>query len=100
MLTEEVDEGLVLLGKVMDWDPIDLTYASLLEARDGATRWDDKLVTKAPRPKDLHSAVSSSWPCVCVCVSPQSVACLLRDAEGVTPACLEGLACGMGGGWR
>lgn len=58
MLTEEVDEGLVLLGKVMNWDPIDLTYASLLEARDGATRWDDKPVTKAPRPKDLHSAVS------------------------------------------
>eukprot|EP00752_Nemacystus_decipiens_P001803 g1742.t1 len=54
MLTENVDEGLVLLGKVMGWDLIDLTYASLLEARDGATRWDDKPVTKAPRPKDLH----------------------------------------------
>lgn len=58
MLTEEVDEGLVLLGRIMDWDPIDLTYASLLEAHDGATRWDDKPVIKAPRPEDLPSSVS------------------------------------------
>lgn len=62
MLTEELDEGLVLLGRIMDWDPIDLTYASLLEARDGATRWDDKPLKKAPRPKDLHTAVSELKP--------------------------------------
>lgn len=58
MLTEEVDEGLVLLGRIMDWDPIDLTYASLLETHEGATRWDGKPIIKAPIPKDLPSTVS------------------------------------------
>ncbi|CAM9649257.1 unnamed protein product, partial [Ectocarpus sp. 6 AP-2014] len=32
MLTDDVDEGLVLLGRVMGWDPIDITYTPLLEA--------------------------------------------------------------------
>lgn len=31
----------------------------LLEASDGTTRWDGKPVIKAPRPKGLHSTVSS-----------------------------------------
>lgn len=61
MLTEEVDEGLVLLGRIMGWDPIDLTYASLLDAADGLVRWDDKPVMKAPKPKDLDPAVSISY---------------------------------------
>ncbi|CAM9624227.1 unnamed protein product [Laminaria digitata] len=55
MLTEEMDEGLVLLGRILGWDPIDLTYASLLETGDGMIRWDDKPVKKAPKPKDLDS---------------------------------------------
>lgn len=57
MLTEEIDEGLVLLGKILGWDLIDLTYASLLENRDGFVRWDDKKVLKAPKPEDLDKNV-------------------------------------------
>lgn len=122
MLTDNIDEGLVLLGKLMDWDPIDLTYASLLEARNGGTRWDDKPVTKAPRPKDLHSAVSlTDYICVVVpclfVISVCSCACLLRDGwrgvdDGRCMPCLlerffvfrEGVSCrkavvvGGGGG--
>lgn len=60
MLTEAMDEGLVLLGRILGWDPIDLTYASLLETGDGMIRWDDKPVKKAPKPKDLDSHVSAA----------------------------------------
>ena len=60
MLTEEMDEGLVLLGRILGWDPIDLTYASLLETGDGMIRWDAKPVKRAPKPKDLDSHVSAA----------------------------------------
>ncbi|CAM9372174.1 unnamed protein product [Ascophyllum nodosum] len=54
MLTEDVDESLVLLGKILGWDPIDLTYASLLKTgANGSVRWDGKAVQKAPKPEDL-----------------------------------------------
>lgn len=69
MLTEEVDEGLVLLGKILGWDPIDLTYTSLLETREGALRWDDKPLKKAPKPSELDRDVSVHvYLCVCVFV--------------------------------
>lgn len=59
MLTEEVDEGLVLLGRILGWDPIDLTYASLLETGEGGSlRWDNKPVQKAPKKEDLDEDVS------------------------------------------
>lgn len=58
MFTENVDEGLVLLGKILGCDHIDLTYASLLETGDGFMRWDDKPVIKAPKPKELSEEVS------------------------------------------
>lgn len=59
MLTEEVDEGLVLLGRIMGWDMIDLTYTSLLENRAGAVRWDGKPLKGAPKVRDLDDEVSS-----------------------------------------
>lgn len=59
MLTEEVDEGLVLLGRIMGWDMIDLTYTSLLENRAGAVRWDGKPLKGAPKVGDLDEKVSS-----------------------------------------
>lgn len=59
MLTDEMDEGLVLLGRILGWDPIDLTYASLLETGEGGSlRWDKKPVKKAPKKEDLDKDVS------------------------------------------
>ena len=63
MLTEDVDESLVLLGKILGWDPIDLTYASLLKTgANGSVRWDGKAVQKAPKPEDLDEDVRECPP--------------------------------------
>lgn len=77
MLTEEVDEGLVLLGKVLGWDPIDLTYASLLETRDdGFIRWDNKRVKKAPKTESLSAKVRSA--CL-TCIKNAFSSCCMDD---------------------
>ncbi|CAM9787364.1 unnamed protein product, partial [Sphacelaria rigidula] len=59
MLMEELDEGLVLMGRILGWEPIDLTYSPLLETRDGVDnkRWDGKPWKPAPRASDLHPDV-------------------------------------------
>lgn len=56
--TDELDEGLVLLSRIVSWDPIDLTYASMLTNHEGAVRWDKKPLKRAPDPADLDVDVS------------------------------------------
>lgn len=60
MLTEAVDEGLVLLGRILGWDMIDLTYASMLRTREGVRRWDDKPLTRVPKVEELDEEVSTA----------------------------------------
>ncbi|CAM9975787.1 unnamed protein product [Sphacelaria rigidula] len=57
MLTERFDEGLALLQKMLNWDPIDITYCKMLQTKKGEKRWDGKPLQDVPKIPDLPPEV-------------------------------------------
>lgn len=57
MLTERFDEGLALLQKMLNWDPIDITYCKMLQTKKGETRWDGKPLENVPKIHELSPEV-------------------------------------------
>lgn len=59
MLTERLDEGLLVLRHVLHWHLIDVTYIILNETRKGAKRWDGAPFVNTPDfddlPKEVHT---------------------------------------------
>ncbi|CAM9555852.1 unnamed protein product, partial [Laminaria digitata] len=53
LLTERFDEGLALLQRMLNWDPIDMTYCKMLQTKKGETRWDGKPLENVPKIADL-----------------------------------------------
>lgn len=60
LLTERFDEGLALLQKMLDWDPIDMTYCRMLQTKKGESRWDGKPLENVPRISELSPEVCSA----------------------------------------
>lgn len=58
ILTEEFDEGLMVLRRLLGWDMIDMTYCSMYKTKKGATRYDGKPLVDVPRFEDLSKPVS------------------------------------------
>ena len=48
MLTERLDEGLLVLRHMLHWHLIDLTYCDLNETKAGTKRWDGKPFVDRP----------------------------------------------------
>lgn len=48
MLTERLDEGLLVLRHMLHWHLIDLTYCDLNETKAGTRRWDGKPFVDRP----------------------------------------------------
>lgn len=70
ILTEQFDEGLMVLRRLLGWQMIDMTYCSMYETKKGATRYDGKPLVNVPHFEDLPYAVrchgrSSCPPCLC-----------------------------------
>ena len=74
LLTERFDEGLALLQRMLQWDPIDMTYCKMLQTKKGETRWDGKPLENVPKISDLAPEV-----CVCVCVCVYVCVCVLAS---------------------
>lgn len=60
ILTEEFDEGLMVLRHLLGWDMIDLTYSVMMETKKGAVRWDDKGLVDVPTFDSLPQWVSTT----------------------------------------
>lgn len=58
LLTERFDEGLALLQRMLQWDPIDMTYCKMLQTKKGERRWDGKPLQNVPKISDLAPEVS------------------------------------------
>lgn len=48
MLTEKFDEGLMILRRLLGWDMIDMTYARMMQTKQGSRRWDGKTLKNVP----------------------------------------------------
>eukprot|EP00903_Cladosiphon_okamuranus_P020271 g18603.t1 len=59
LLTERFDEGLALLQRMLQWDPIDMTYCKMLQTKKGERRWDGKPLENVPKISDLAPAILS-----------------------------------------
>lgn len=57
LLTERFDEGLALLQRMLQWDPIDMTYCKMLQTKKGEMRWDGKPLENVPKISDLAPEV-------------------------------------------
>lgn len=57
MLTERLDEGLLVLRHLLHWQLIDLTYMTLNETKGGSRRWDGKPFVDIPHFDDLPKEV-------------------------------------------
>lgn len=53
LLTEEFDEGLMVLRRLLRWEMVDMTYVSVYKTTAGARRYDGKPLVDAPRFEDL-----------------------------------------------
>lgn len=60
MLTENLDEGLMVLRRMLRWDLIDVTYVSLYKTKAGSRRYDGKTLADVPHFDDLRPQVISS----------------------------------------
>lgn len=54
----QLDEGLMLLRRLMGWDMIDMTYSRMMETTGGTHRWDGKELKTVPHFDELPQAVS------------------------------------------
>lgn len=59
IVTEEFDEGLMVLRRLLDWQMIDMTYSVMYKTEDGSTRYDGKPLVNKPRFEDLPRNVSA-----------------------------------------
>ena len=57
LLTEEFDEGLMVMRRLLGWEMVDMTYVSMYKTVDGAHRFDGKLLVSAPHFEDLPEHV-------------------------------------------
>eukprot|EP00904_Undaria_pinnatifida_P012464 jgi/Undpi1/8348/HiC_scaffold_25.g10816.m1 len=57
VLTEQFDEGLMVLRRLLGWDMIDMTYAKMKVSTEGYTRWDGKQLVARPSFDDLSKQV-------------------------------------------
>lgn len=57
MLTERLDEGLMLLRHLLNWRMIDITYMTLNKTVKGRRRWDGKPFIDRPEFEDLPKEV-------------------------------------------
>eukprot|EP00903_Cladosiphon_okamuranus_P016251 g14989.t1 len=48
ILTEEFDESLMVLRRLMGWEMIDLTYSIMMETKKGVLRWDNQALVDVP----------------------------------------------------
>lgn len=62
MLTEEVDEGLMVLRRLLKWDMVDMTYLSMYKTTKGSTRYDGKELVDTPHFDDLPEHVRRDLP--------------------------------------
>eukprot|EP00904_Undaria_pinnatifida_P012458 jgi/Undpi1/8342/HiC_scaffold_25.g10811.m1 len=53
ILTEEFDEGLMVLRRLLGWSMIDMTYSSMYKTAKGAKRFDGKQLVDVPHFDDL-----------------------------------------------
>lgn len=60
LLTERLDEGLMVLRRLMRWDLIDVTYVSLYKTTAGSRRYDGKVLADVPHFDDLRPQVNLS----------------------------------------
>ncbi|CAM9861374.1 unnamed protein product [Pylaiella littoralis] len=64
LLTEEFDEGLMVMRRLLGWDMIDMTYAKMMKTTGGSRRWDGKELKDVPHWDDLpewvHKKVDAS----------------------------------------
>eukprot|EP00752_Nemacystus_decipiens_P012934 g11447.t2 len=49
LLTEEFDESLMVLRRLMGWEMIDLTYSVMMETKKGVFRWDNQALVDVPK---------------------------------------------------
>eukprot|EP00045_Choanoeca_perplexa_P014006 m.162483 g.162483 ORF g.162483 m.162483 type:complete len:1196 (+) comp16533_c0_seq1:148-3735(+) len=58
LLSERFEEGLVLLRRLFNWDPLDITYVRLLDSHStaGSRRWDGRRLDPTPRIPALPKA--------------------------------------------
>lgn len=59
ILTEEFDEGLMVLRRLLGWEMMDMTYVSMYKTVNGAHRFDGKPLVSSPRFDDLPEQVRS-----------------------------------------
>ncbi|CAM9934952.1 unnamed protein product, partial [Ectocarpus sp. 13 AM-2016] len=55
LLTERLEEGLLVLARMLHWHMIDLTYCDLNETKAGSRRWDGKPFVSRPHFDSLPS---------------------------------------------
>ncbi|CAM9764758.1 unnamed protein product, partial [Hapterophycus canaliculatus] len=60
LLTEEFDEGLMVLRRLMGWEMIDMTYERMMETKAGGKRWDGKVLKNVPHWEELPPWVRDS----------------------------------------
>lgn len=58
LLTEEFDEGLMMMRRLLGWEMIDMTYSRMMETKAGARRWDGKELKNVPDWDELPKWVS------------------------------------------
>ena len=61
VLTEQFDEGLMVLRRLLGWDMIDMTYAKMKVSTEGYTRWDGKQLVARPSFDDLSKQARQHW---------------------------------------
>lgn len=57
LLTEKLDEGLMVLRRLLGWDLIDVTYTKMMETKQGTKRYDGQVLAAVPNFEDLPPAV-------------------------------------------
>lgn len=62
LLTEEFDEGLMVLRRLLKWEMVDMTYVSVYKTTAGARRYDGKPLVNAPLFEDLPAEVGGRVP--------------------------------------
>lgn len=62
MLTEQFDEGLLVLRHLLGWNLVDLTYIKANITKKGAKRWDGLPLVDAPHFDDLPKEVCEEAP--------------------------------------
>ncbi|CAM9713781.1 unnamed protein product [Laminaria digitata] len=53
ILTEEFDEGMMVLRRLLGWSMIDMTYSSMYKTEKGSVRYDGKKLVDVPHFDDL-----------------------------------------------